>query len=215
MMTNLRSIVARLICSQADGDVTGPLLVTLDSCVYEFNSPMREWDFAGDGPTSVFTHCDQSSQSGVQTWYAFSSARSRALFMSLMKADKVGGVTALKIMARTHFSEILKLIEDGDAEGICKLPGVGPKTGEALVKVLIPKGKKKATAPAQPEKPKKPDIGGNEVDAIAALVVMGWDAKEAEEVIIGFMVANKEKELSPISTEEYVRMASRRGRRKR
>jgi len=189
MTTNLISMTALLIRRAAYAD---NVVMVEDKLFhqYEFQSPTIEWPtLSADGHTfnnnvHIWTHCDQNGQNGVQKWYAFSCPESRVLWLKMQKADGVGAVKALGILARTHWSEVHKLAEAGDVEGITKLPGAGPKIGAAIAAVLVRKEDRKAPKPVKPEKAPKPVFEPYVEDAILAIMGLGNSRSDAENAVM-------------------------------
>lgn len=181
---------------------------------FEFYAPVLDWEWEPHDtaatrrpvsiakgsmepcPVHIYTYCAQSQQGG-QTWFAFSHYDQYWLAMQMVKADKIGWMTALKILSKTPWREIQRLIDDGDREGFMELPKIGPKTGEALVKVLF------NPEIAQPVKEKPTKLQINE-DAVGALKALGWPALQAKKIVSDVQEGNPD-----LPTDELVRKCLR------
>jgi Holliday junction DNA helicase RuvA len=121
-------------------------------------------------PTAVYTHCAVNSNSGQETWYAFSTFAELDFFRTLLLVDRMGPKSAFKVLNSTPWVKIQALIAANDREGFKKLKGIPEKSGEDCVSLVF-------STPAAPAK----TVTINE-DAVAALCALGWkhvDAKKA------------------------------------
>ena len=139
-----------VVTRHPDCSPIGPVEVVTGGQTLEFWLPVIScpWALGEDGLVSsridLRLYCDQSSQNGGQTWYAFSHVKQRELFLKLIKVEKMGPKSAVQFLGRVPFDVVLQLIDTGDREAFLKLPGAGPKTGPKMVLELFKK------APAQP-----------------------------------------------------------------
>lgn len=147
---------------------------------------------------NVFTACHQSAE-GVQTWYAFATDRQRRMFHEMNSVDKVGPATVMRIFLKNSFRTICELIDSGDRAAFVKLPGIGPKTGDKLVKVLF------SDAPPQPEGAPRIVLDEN---AVAAMRTLGYDAKPARAAVEQAM-GNKPGADTPEIVSEALRLMAK------
>jgi Holliday junction resolvasome RuvABC DNA-binding subunit len=174
---------------------TGPITAVTEDGAYSFQAPTHSWywEIAPDGHRvtvtveRIYTLCRQDGN-GVQTWFGFRDIDEMDLFNVMITADGVGPGIALKILSRTPSEEISALVKKGDREAFARLPGVGPKTGQALIKVLF------AAAPAQGA------TAAPDPKVTAALQALGYKAQVAKETVSQSM-----KDKPDLTTEDRVR----------
>lgn len=162
----------------------GPIIANIDGASYEFWAPADWWEWRNNtavrkignetvAVTALAVYCHQD-MNGVQTWYAFPVGGDRALHQKLMQVDRVGAKSALMILARNPYRELYALLRAGDREGFAKLKGLGGKTGATIINHLF---KDAPPAKAGPSSIKL------DVDAVAALVALGYKAVHAKELV--------------------------------
>ena len=181
-MQNLTQIYGRLEKTYCADPLTGPIRLLLvcigaqqSTAAYEFKCPMASFaEQLRDGkPTWLQVHCHYNEKTG-ENWYAFSTPEEKDLFLRMLECDGIGPVKALNAIARTNYTEINALIASGDRERFAKLPGVGPKTGEAMVRVLF------AGAPKQAATQTHIAVIPLNMDCVMALTALGYKRPEAE-----------------------------------
>ena len=117
------------------------------------------------------------------TLFGFSTAREKSLFELLIGVSKVGPKLATAVLSGIAAGELCEAIAAGDVARLATVPGIGLKTAERLVLEL--RGKVQALAPgdapaaAGPRGAASPEAD----DAVAALVNLGYRAKDAERAV--------------------------------
>ncbi len=160
------------------------ILVDVNGVGYEIEVPLStlaELPRPGDSVT-LLTHLAVKEDS--HNLYGFIDRADRTLFRSLLKITGVGAKLALAILSGVNAAEFARLVADGDAVALTRLPGIGKKTAERLVMemrdqlgdlpttsggVRLPSAARAAAAPSDP-------LG----EAIAALQSLGYKPTEAE-----------------------------------
>lgn len=71
--------------------------------------------------------------------FGFHGKDEKKLFLSLLKVNGIGPKSALTILSGARTSEIVRMIESGDAKALTSLPKLGKKTAEQIILTL--KGK--------------------------------------------------------------------------
>lgn len=110
--------------------------------------------------------------------FGFGDAGERALFLLLLGVAGVGPKLALNILSGMPAEELVEALDAGDVPRLVSIPGVGKKTAERLVLELREKmsGHKARTgAPAR--------ATGVEVEAVSALVNLGYRRPDAERAV--------------------------------
>jgi holliday junction DNA helicase RuvA len=110
--------------------------------------------------------------------FGFSDAGERSLFLLLLSVAGVGPKLALNILSGKPPEELVEALDAGDVARLVSIPGVGKKTAERLVlelreKVSLLKARTGAAARAT----------GVEVEAVSALVNLGYRRPDAERAV--------------------------------
>ena len=115
--------------------------------------------------------------------YGFTSAMEKRLFLMLDSVSKVGPRAAMNMLSNLQPADMLQAIAAGDTRALAKVHGIGKKTAERLVVELG----EKATALLQEAKLETPPptarLHGTDLDAVSALVNLGYRPAEAEQAV--------------------------------
>ena len=117
------------------------------------------------------------------TLFGFATAREKTLFEQLISVSKVGPKLAMAVLSGIAVDELCAAISSGNVARLATVPGIGMKTAERLVLEL----RGKVQALASDEVPAATGAGGSGSlaadDAVAALVNLGYRAKDAERAV--------------------------------
>lgn len=80
---------------------------------------------------SLFTHFHVRED--TQALYGFSSENERDFFEQLIQVSGVGPKIGMSILSAFSREEIEKLIEEGDARALSKVPGLGMKRAQKII----------------------------------------------------------------------------------
>ena len=80
---------------------------------------------------SLFTHFHVRED--AQTLYGFTSENERDFFEQLIQVSGVGPKIGMSILSAFSRGEIEKLIEEGDARALSKVPGLGMKRAQKII----------------------------------------------------------------------------------
>ncbi|HRY74570.1 Holliday junction branch migration protein RuvA [Candidatus Dojkabacteria bacterium] len=80
---------------------------------------------------SLFTHFHVRED--AQTLYGFTSENERDFFEQLIQVSGVGPKIGMSILSAFSRDEIEKLIEEGDARALSKVPGLGMKRAQKII----------------------------------------------------------------------------------
>ncbi len=127
---------------------------------------------------SVFTHL--SIREDAHVLFAFSSLEERDLFRILIKVSGIGPKLGLLIVSGMSPAELSETISSENAAALTQLPGIGKKTAERLIVEL--KDKFKNIVIAESDAPKGSAVSVK-VEAVDALVALGYKSAEAEKMI--------------------------------
>ena len=110
--------------------------------------------------------------------YGFCEKGDRALFEMLMTVSGVGAATARMIMSAFTAEELRMLIATGNAKGMAKVKGLGPKTAQRIIVDLKDKAIKLDLGGDPTELPMafEEEENGVRAEAISALTMLGFAA---------------------------------------
>lgn len=109
------------------------LVIDVGGVGYEVEAPMSVfYDLPENGqPIVLLTHLQVSQDH--QTLYGFRTSAERTLFRQLLKISGIGAKLALTILSGASGDELARMVADGDAASLTRLPGIGKKTAERII----------------------------------------------------------------------------------
>lgn len=113
--------------------------------------------------------------------YGFSSREERNLFHKIIGITGIGPKTAVAILSNIGPQEFVRAVQERQLAILTSLPGIGKKTGERILLEL--KDTFKDTAWVQAEDDLPLARGGILVDAIEALIALGYSEGEATRMV--------------------------------
>ena len=113
--------------------------------------------------------------------YGFAEERERELFRALIGVSGVGAATAIIILSSMQGDELAAVITAGDAKRLTSIKGIGAKTAERIIVDLRDKIKLSGENSALPLMTQQHSEAYDE--AMAALVMLGFDRKASEKAI--------------------------------
>ncbi len=143
-------------------------------------------------PPRVFTHLPEQGKKVLiytsfivrdisQTLYGFLTQEDKNLFETLVAISGIGPKTALSIIGHMEQHDFQEALSSGRIEALCKIPGIGKKTGERLL--LEMRDKVPKLSPAFPHsQTKNPRLQKIE-DAMQALIHLGYSQANAEKAV--------------------------------
>lgn len=136
-------------------------------------------------PVRLYTYL-QVREDALQL-YGFATPEERRAFELCIAVSGIGPKIALAVLSGLDPRGLAKVITDGDAHRLKRVPGIGPKTAERLVLELRDKvarigGGAEPGAPGSPARPApRPSPGGGiESDVALALSNLGYKPAEAD-----------------------------------
>lgn len=121
--------------------------------------------------------------------YGFTEPADKEFFELLLSVPKIGPKSALDVMTKADSRLLLDCIQTDDPSRLHKLAGIGKKTCENIVTNLRDKVE---TLPQQATQETSSSLTTTQVDAIDALISLGYDPKTARTEIL----AQNNKDLS-------------------
>jgi Holliday junction DNA helicase RuvA len=180
------------------------LVLDVQGVGYEVAAPMSTFCSlpAINEEVSLFTHL--VVREDAQLLYGFATTRERLLFRSLLKVNGVGAKLALTILSGSDVDDFSRSVQEGDAESLTRLPGVGKKTAERLI--IEMRDRLKDISGAMGLKPvvsAAASLAGAKDEAIEALISLGYKPIEADKMI-------RVLDSDGLTTEELIRLALQR-----
>lgn len=137
----------------------------------------------------VFTY--QHVREDELSLYGFTSMDEQELFLKLISVKGLGPRTAMGMLSKFPYSQIILSIENKDLEFLKKMPGVGNKTASQIILDL--KGKLVSDKESGL-------LSNNLKDAIEGLKSLGYKQGEIQSV------ANNLKEKPDLTSDEYLKL---------
>ena len=135
--------------------------------------------------------------------YGFKNLEEKKMFENLISVSKIGAKTAIGILSSISTTEFAIAIITNDIARLSKLPGIGKKTAQRLVLEIIDKVKAEEIIFTEEKDSNSNEshisITEKEKDVLEALKVLGYNAKEAENVMGSLDITS--------STEDMIKQA--------
>jgi Holliday junction DNA helicase RuvA len=112
--------------------------------------------------------------------YGFSEPAERDWFRLLTTVQGVGAKLALALLGVLGPEDLMRAIAAADKASLARAPGVGQKLAQRIATELKDKVRAVALGPAAADLPQR----GSEVDAVSALVNLGYKRAEAFDAVI-------------------------------
>ncbi|HID46519.1 MAG TPA: Holliday junction branch migration protein RuvA [Chromatiaceae bacterium] len=176
------------------------LLLEVNGVGYEVEAPMSTFYDLPEDDQEVVLYTHMMVRDDAHSLFGFIRESDRALFRSLLKVNGVGGKMALAILSGMSSDEFSLFIQSGDVKALCRLPGVGKKTAERLIIEMRDRlDRIKANSPVLAA---GTTVQGSsaDVDAVSALVALGYKAPEASRMVSAVFEAG-------MDTETLIRIA--------
>jgi len=153
---------------------------------YRVSIPLSTfYTLGGEGEEAVLEVSTQVREDAI-TLFGFATAREKELFEQLIGVSKIGPKLALSVLSGIAVEELCAAVTAGNVARLATVPGIGLKTAERVVLEL--RGKVGATM-AVSDAPTASEAGAERGraadDAVAALVNLGYRAKDAEKAVAG------------------------------
>ena len=108
--------------------------------------------------------------------FGFLTAEERLFFMKLISVSGIGPMTAMRIMSGGRVEDLIAVIRNSNIAALSKIKGIGKKTAERLIVELKSSLDEISTYSSTAS---NPILSAQQKDAIAALVTLGYNEKEA------------------------------------
>ena len=159
----------------------------------------------------IFTY--QYVREDVIALYGFKQREERELFRQLLDVSGIGPKGALAILASGEPQEVVQAIYDENVHFLTRLPGIGKKTAQRIILDLKDKLEIDvwlhdviSGSSQLPQHPVATEESGTSGEAIEALVVLGYNEKEARRAVLAVQSQAKNDNL-PV--DQLIRQALR------
>lgn len=186
-----------------------PPFLTLDvhGLAYEIQASMNTFYRLPDVGATVILHTHFVVREDAQMLFGFYDQHERALFRTLLKVNGIGPKIALAILSSIEPDAFVRCVEDQNTTALQRLPGIGKKTAERLIVEMRDRLADWSFAEGSITVATNiPNIKGKgraaEMDAVSALVALGYKPQEASKAIAQVLADD-------LSSQELIRLALR------
>ena len=159
------------------------LLLDVGGVGYELEAPMSTFFALPAAGETATLHTHLAVREDALLLFGFATRAEKDLFRDLIKVSGVGAKMALTILSGTGVDEFVTTVQEGDADKLTGLPGVGKKTAARLI---VEKRDRIGAAPAAAGDG-APSAGGGPADAVGeahrALTALGYPPAEATRLL--------------------------------
>lgn len=152
-------------------------IIETHGIAYKILIPLSAFHAIQPGNTLLYTSFQVKEDS--QSLYGFVTKQDRDLFELLITISGIGPKTALALVGHLDFSTFQTAIANANVLLLSKVPGIGKKTAERLI--IEMKDKFKKILKDLPPLPAGP--GSMMVDAINALIHLGYNPLESQKAV--------------------------------
>lgn len=153
-----------------------------------------------DGSEEVLLYAHAVYREDAQVLYGFSTAEERDVFLMLLGVSGVGATTARMLLSSMLPSEVVQTIASGNSGRLQAVKGIGAKSAQRLVVDL--RDKMARWSGASDTLGSASSGGGDRMEAIAALEVLGF-SRPAVEKAVASAIANQPE----AGVEGWIKMA--------
>jgi Holliday junction DNA helicase RuvA len=181
------------------------ILVDVHDIGYTVNIPVSTYEKLGSIGSSVSLFTYFHVREDIMQLFGFFTEEERRLFKLLISVSGIGPKIAQSILSGINVQELKSHIINSNAEALTSIPGIGKKTADRLILELRDKIGKEVME-AEPTLPGDAAGAGMRIEALQALVSLGYNQQMAEKAI---RMVLKSAETSTISVEELIKRALR------
>lgn len=172
------------------------LLVEVNGIGYEMQLSTSSFSHLPAIGKELSLHIHLVKREDGEFLYGFIKKEQRTLFRALIKISNIGPKIALAILSAMEPSVFVQHLSNNDTEALERIPGIGAKTARRLLIEMRDQAIEWENIGVNVD----PSINPAMLDAISALVALGYKSHEARQALVN----HKDKLLS---SEELVRLA--------
>lgn len=165
------------------------LSIDVNGLAYELQASMNTFYHLPDTGTNVTLLTHFIVREDAHILYGFWDKRERALFQTLLKVNGIGPKSALAILSSIAPDDFVRCVEDKNTLALQRLPGIGKKTAERLIVEMRDRledwhfGAEGMANLLNKSTDLTTTARSAELDAISALVALGYKPQEASRAI--------------------------------
>ncbi len=125
--------------------------------------------------------------------YGFADKAEKEMFLKLISVTRIGPKLACAVLSGMKPDALRNAVVGGDKTSLSKIPGVGGKTAERIIMEL-----KDKFGPQLSPVDGAPAAGQNMLDAVAALVNLGYQKAHAEKAVVKVGEENQGSDLASL-----------------
>jgi Holliday junction DNA helicase RuvA len=176
------------------------ILVEVGGLSYSLQAPMSTIFNLPEVGAQISVYTEFVVREDAHKLYAFLTQAERELFNKVTKVSGVGPKIALAILSAMKVEHFEQKIQNSEVIALTKIPGLGKKTAERLIIELRDKlSADKAALFSELFVESKASGIASQNDAKAALISLGYSAKDAHEAIVKILASKVQEE----NTLEY------------
>lgn len=158
------------------------LLLDVGGVGYELEAPMSTFFALPAAGETATLHTHLAVREDALLLFGFATRAEKDLFRDLIKVSGVGAKMALTILSGAGVDEFVATVQEGDADKLTGLPGIGRKTAARLIVEM-----RDRIGAAPPAAGGAPAVGGGPADAVGeahrALTALGYKPAEATRLL--------------------------------
>lgn len=171
------------------------LVIVVQSIGYLVHTPMTRQQYLPEETVLLHTHL--VVRENVLDLYGFKTPEELSFFELLLSVPKIGPKSALQVLCQADISLLSSAIIEQDAEHLHKMSGIGKKTAANIISSLA--GKVDTFNITTNTTSNSTHLSQTQIDAIDALITLGYDPQEARTYVV--------KQDSAIDTKSLVQAA--------
>ena len=184
--------------------IPGEIIVDVNGVGYQVFIPLNVFyrlpEVGGSVSLQIFTHVREDA---IQL-FGFQDAGEKQVFLLLLGVSGIGPRLAINVLSGIPANDLARALKEGDEVRLVAIPGVGRKLAERMIVEL--KDKFATLAPAGAVSAKPDGDSQLSLDAVSALVNLGYKRAEAEQRV-GEVLKRGERSLEDVLKEALRRMS--------
>lgn len=153
------------------------LVIEVQGVGYEVEAPMSTFYHLPECAVEMQLLTHLVVREDAHILYGFLTNEERQLFRTLIRVNGVGAKLALSILSAMDVATFTQAVQQGEAQPLIRIPGVGKKTAERLI---IEMRDRLTDKTMQPIVSLTEGIRSPVEDAISALVALGYKPQAAQ-----------------------------------
>ena len=154
------------------------LVVDVQGVGYQLHVPLSTFYELGDPGATVSLRVHTYVREDTLALYGFATLLELQVFERLITISGVGPRLALAVLSGIEPPDLVRAVMQGDVDRLTRIPGIGKKTAERIGLEL--KDRLPAGLGGEPDSGGETPSGGDQGDAVSALLNLGYHRTAAE-----------------------------------